>query len=93
MVYWGLRRKQLCDPNLCPDRPAGEERCPTCPLNNLEDAEKSEKGQLLRRSLDMKALINIGIKITLDEIAADEMYTMLIIEEEQARYDKEIESR
>jgi len=33
--------------------------------------------------------VKLGIKLSLDEIAADEFHAMLIIEEEQARFDEE----
>jgi hypothetical protein len=55
----------------------------------LEDARGSEAGRLLRRALDLRAILKIGIPLTLDEIGADELYAMLIIEEEQNRYEDE----
>ncbi len=88
MVHWGLRRKQLCDPNLCPDAPEGG-RCDKCPLVRLEECESSELGQLMRRALDLRAILEIGVPLTLDDIAADELYAMLVIEEERNRYDEE----
>ena len=48
-----------------------------------------ERGRLLRRALDIRALIRLGVTITLEEIAGDEMYSMLIIDEEQNRYESE----
>ena len=83
LVYWGLRRDELCDPNLC-EHKEGE-----CPRELLDAAQHSEAGQLIRRALDIKALIRAGITLTLDDIAADEMFAILIVEEEQTRYDDE----
>jgi hypothetical protein len=84
-----MRREQLCDVNLCPDSPGHGERCGHCPLNRLDAAQSSELGQLLRRALDLRALLKIGLPLTLDEIEADEMFAMLIIEEEQNKYEDE----
>ena len=78
----------MCDPGLCPDAPEGS-RCDHCPLDRLDVAQASEPGQLLRRALDLRAALKLGIKLSLDEIAADEFQAMLIIEEEQARFDEE----
>jgi len=88
-VYWSLRRDQLCDPTLCPDAPDGGGRCDHCPLDRLDAAQSSEPGQLLRRALDLRAALKLGVKLSLDEIAADEFHAMLIVEEEQARFDEE----
>ena len=89
LVYWSLRREQLCDPRLCPDAPDDGGRCDHCPLDRLDAAQNSEAGQLLRRALDLRAALKLGVKLSLDEIAADEFQAMLIIEEEQARFDEE----
>ena len=78
----------MCDPGLCPDAPEGS-RCEHCPLDRLDAAQASEPGQLLRRALDLRAALKLGVKLSLDEIAADEFRAMLIIEEEQAGFDEE----
>jgi len=88
LVYWSLRRDQLCDPGLCPDAPEGG-RCDHCPLDRLDAAQNSEVGQLLRRALDLRAALKLGLKLSLDEIAADEFHAMLIVEEEEQRADRE----
>lgn len=77
-----LRQKELCDPGLCHDRPEGAGRCDRCPLNRLDEAQKSWLGTLLRRALDLRAALKLGIHITLDEISADELYAMLVVEDE-----------
>jgi len=78
----------LCDPALCPDAPDGS-RCDHCPLDRLDAAQSSEVGQLLRRTFDLRAALKLGVKLSLDEIAADEFHAMLIVEEEHARFDEE----
>jgi len=78
----------LCDPGLCPDAPEGS-RCDHCPLDRLDAAQNSEVGQLLRRALDLRAALKLGVRLLLDEIAADEFQAMLIIEGEQARWEEE----
>ncbi len=78
----------MCDPGLCPDAADGG-RCAHCPLDRLDAAQSSEPGQLLRRALDLRAALKLGVKLSLDEIAADEFQAMLIVEEEQARFDEE----
>ena len=78
----------MCDPGLCPDAPEGG-RCDHCPLDRLDAPQASEPGQLLRRALVLRAALKLGVKLSLDEIAADEFHAMLIIDEEQARFDEE----
>jgi hypothetical protein len=58
-------------------------------LFKLESSIKSEPGRLLRRALDLMAMIDLGVKIGLDEIPVDEMYAMLIIRDERNRREKE----
>ena len=89
LVYWALRREELCDIKLCPDSPDDGSRCEKCPLNRLDSAQHSEARQLLRRALDLRAAIKMGIALGLDEIAADEFYAMLAIEEAQDQYQKD----
>jgi len=78
----------LCDPGLYPDAPDGA-RCDHCPLDRLDAAQNSEPGQLLRRALDLRAALKLGVKLSLDEIAADEFHAMLIVEEEQAKWEQQ----
>ena len=89
LVHWALRREELCDVKLCPDSPDDRSRCEKCPLDRLDAAQHSEAGQLLRRALDLRAAIKMGIMLGLDEIAADEFYAMLAIEEVQDQWEKE----
>jgi hypothetical protein len=60
-----------------------------CPLDRLDAAQLFEAGQLLRRALDLRAAIKIGVALGLDEIAAEEFFAMLAIEEVQDQYEKE----
>jgi len=78
----------LCDPGLCPDAPEGG-RCDHCPLDRLDAAQSSAPGQLLRRALDLRTALRLGVSLSLDEIAADEFQALLIIEREQARFEEE----
>ena len=84
-----MRREELCDVNLCPDSTDDGTRCDECPLNRLDAAQHSEAGQLLRRALDLRAALQLGVALTLDDIAADEFYAILAIEEEQHRGERE----
>lgn len=88
LIYWALRRDELCDVNLCPDSSDEGTRCDKCPLNRLDAAQHSEAGQLLRRALDLRAALRLGVYLSLDDIAADEFYTMQKIEEAQDEYEK-----
>jgi hypothetical protein len=88
-VHWALRREELCDPRLCPDAPDEGGRCDHCPLDKLDAAQSSETGLLIRRALDLRAALKLGVRVSLDEIRADEFYTMLIFEEERERLDRE----
>ena len=89
LIHWALRREQLCEPNLCPDAPDGGGRCDHCPLDRLDEAQATEPGQLLRRALDLGAALKLGIHLSLDDIAADEFYALLIVEEERDRFERE----
>jgi len=44
---------------------------------------------LLRRALDLKAALKLGVRIGLDEIRADDFSAMLILEEKRDRMDRE----
>jgi hypothetical protein len=44
---------------------------------------------LLRRAVDLRAALKLGIRISLDEIRADEFRAMVTLEEEQSRLDQE----
>jgi hypothetical protein len=79
----------LCDPRLCPDAPEDGGRCDHCPLDKLDAAQSSETGLLIRRALDLRAALKLGVRISLEEIRADEFYAMLILEEEKEQLDRE----
>ena len=55
----------------------------------MDAAQATANGQLLRRALDLRAIIKSGVQVTMDEIAADEIYAMLIVDEEQNRFEDE----
>lgn len=92
LVYWALRREELCDVNLCPDSPDNGGRCDKCPLDRLDVAQNSELGQLLRRALDLEFALKSGVAISLGEIAADEFWALKIIREEQNKLEQELAS-
>ncbi|MFN3326833.1 MAG: hypothetical protein ACK5AZ_25350 [Bryobacteraceae bacterium] len=81
MIYWALRREQLCDPGLCADAPDDGSRCDHCPLDKLDAAQSSEAGLLLRRALDLRTALKLGVRIGLDEIRADEFLAMTALED------------
>jgi hypothetical protein len=72
----------LCEPSLCPDAPDDGGRCGDCPLDKLDAAQSSAAGLLVRRALDLRAALKLGFALTLDDIAADEFYAVLLLEEE-----------
>ncbi len=88
LVHWALRRDELCDPGLCPDVPEGG-RCDRCPQDKVDTAHTSEAGLLIRRALDSRTALNLGIHIGLADIRADEFFTMLILEDERDRLERE----
>ena len=93
-MHWALRPEELCDPRLCPDAPDGGGRCDHCPLDRLDAAQHSEVGLLLRRALDLRAALRLGVRIGLDEIPAEEFQALLILDDELDKWEKaQIESR
>jgi hypothetical protein len=89
-VHWALRREELCDPGLCPDAPEEDgQRCDHCPLDHLEAFQSAEKGLLIRRALDLMGALKVGVHFGLDEIRADEMFAMLVLEDEHERLGRE----
>jgi len=44
---------------------------------------------LIRRALDLRAALKLGVPIGLDEIRADEFYAMLILEDERDQLDRQ----
>jgi hypothetical protein len=74
---------------LCPDAPDDSGRCDHCPQDKLDAAQSSELGLLLRRAIDMRAALKLGIRISLEEIRADEFYALVVLEEERDRLDRE----
>jgi hypothetical protein len=85
LVHWALRRDELCDPSFCPDAPDDGGRCGQCPLDKLDAAQSSEAGLVLRRALDLRAALKLGLRISFDEIGADEFAAMPVLEEEHSR--------
>ncbi len=84
-----MRRAELCEPGLCPDAPDDGGRCDHCPLDKLDAAQSSERGHLIRRALDLRGALQLGLRIGLEEIRADEFYAMLTLNDERERSDWE----
>jgi hypothetical protein len=89
LIHWALRREELCDPGLCPDAPNEGGRCDHCPLDKLDAAQTSESGLLIRRAVDLSAAMKLGIRITLDEIRADEFLACQLLLDHQEHYEQE----
>ena len=43
----------------------------------------------IRRALELRGALNLGVHIGLDDVRADEFYTMLILEEERDQLERE----
>ena len=84
-----MRREELCDPGLCPEAPDDGGRCDHCPQDRLDAAQASEKGLVIRRALDLMCALKLGVRISLDDIRADELAAMLIIAVERDLRDRE----
>jgi hypothetical protein len=74
---------------LCPDAPDDGGRCDHCLLDELDAAQNSEAGLLIRRALELWGALKLGVRIGLDEISADEFYALQILEDERGRLDTE----
>jgi len=44
---------------------------------------------LIRRALDLRAALNLGIHIGLDDVRADEFYAMVILDDERNQLERE----
>jgi len=44
---------------------------------------------LLRRALDLRAALRLGVRVSLDEIRADEFQALMVLEEERDALDRE----
>jgi hypothetical protein len=64
-------------------------RCDHCPQDRLDAAQTTEAGLLIRRALDLRAALTMGIHITLDEVRGDEFYAMLILDDERNQLERE----
>jgi hypothetical protein len=84
-----MRREELCDPRLCPDAPDDGGRCDHCPQDLLDAAQVSERGLVIRRALDLMCALKLGVRISLEDIRANELAAMLIIAEERDLLDRE----
>ena len=81
-MHWALRREELCDPGLCPDAPDSV-RCDHCPLDKLDATQSSGAGLLIRRAMDLRGALRLGVHVRSEDISAAEYYAMPILEEER----------
>jgi hypothetical protein len=58
-------------------------------LDKLDAAQSSEAGMLLRRAIDLRAALKMGVRIGLDEIRADEYRALILLEDERDALDRE----
>jgi hypothetical protein len=89
LVHWALRRDQLCEPGLCPDAPDDGTHCDHCPLDKLDAAQHTAQGLLVRRAVEIRGALKLGVHIDLEDLRADEFYAMLVLEEEADQLDRE----
>lgn len=88
-----MRRDQLCEPGLCPDAPDDGTHCDHCPLDKLDAAQHTAKGLLIRRAIEIRGALRLGVDVTLDDLGADEFQAMLLLEEERDRLERESNCR
>ena len=87
LIYWTLRREQLCDPSLeCP-HDEGE-----CPKDKLEVAKTSRNGLLLTRAVLLKTAMKAGVQMRWQDMPADEYQTLMMLEEEVGKLQRELDS-
>ena len=55
----------------------------------MDAVQCTEKGLLIRRALDLMGALKLALSLSIDEIRADEFYTMLIIAEERDLLERE----
>jgi len=55
----------------------------------VDKPKASERGQLIRRALDLQAALKLGVHVDLDEIRADEFFVMLTVEEDRVQVERE----
>lgn len=74
-------------PEALPGHPDNGGRCDHCPLDQLDRALNSEPGTLLQRPSELEHALRVGVTLSLDDVAADELWAMRAIKEERERYD------
>ena len=85
LARWLVRREELCrSPRLCNDHPSVHAE--DCPAGLLEHALEGWRGQLIRRAADLRFALDVGVRMTLDEIQADEFVALKAIKAEQEQY-------
>jgi len=81
LARWLARREELCSsPRLCNDDPSVHAE--DCPASLLEQALEGWRGQLIRRAADLRFAVDVGVRMTLDEIQVDEFVALRVIKAE-----------
>ncbi len=93
VIYWLLRLKEfgykpLCDVGLC-EQAQGDEPCAECPIRRIWAAEQGATGRLIHRANELRAIIALGVTISIDDLDADELLAIQYIEIEQERLNRE----
>jgi hypothetical protein len=50
----------------------------------------TEVGKILRRTLDIKAMMNAGVEIGRDDLNAAELIALMVVEDETRDFEKEL---
>jgi len=88
LARWLVRREELCSsPRLCSDDPSVHAE--DCPATLLEQALEGWRGQLIRRATDLRFALEAGIRLSLDEIQADEFVALRVIKAELDQHAEE----
>ncbi len=97
VIYWSLRLeafgyKALCDVGLC-EQAIGKEPCAECAIRRIWAAQNGPIGQLIHHANELRAILALGVTISVDDLDADELLAIQLIEFERDRLEKEKESK
>ncbi|HNY40673.1 MAG TPA: hypothetical protein PKJ41_09770 [Bryobacteraceae bacterium] len=57
-------------------------------MDKLDAAQSSEAGMLIRRAIDLRAALKLGVRVGLHEIGADEFLALQILNEATGRLEE-----
>lgn len=94
-MHWLLRKDKLCGGEFqCDDSPDRVSRCSFCALSSLEDAmSHTLQGQSIARALVLRAAIDVGVQVQLEDIPADEFHALVVIKAEVQKYEAELQQQ